>query len=129
NTCKIDLCHVVSIRACTDPLYGHRLVGYFSCFLVVRDLHSFPTRRSSDLLNLTTKEVLCSWMTIIAIATTDLKILMFQVKINKEDRKSTRLNSSHVSNSYAVFCLKKKNNTDALDRHELGNQLSQRRIT
>src|SRR5699024_12210678 len=26
------------------------------------------------------------------------------------DRKSTRLNSSHVSSSYAVFCLKKKNN-------------------
>src|SRR5690606_40858442 len=25
-----------------------------------------------------------------------------------EDRKSTRLNSSHVKNSYAVFCLKKK---------------------
>src|SRR5437660_1871552 len=25
------------------------------------------------------------------------------------DRKSTRLNSSHVANSYAVFCLKKKN--------------------
>src|SRR5699024_11942816 len=25
------------------------------------------------------------------------------------DRKSTRLNSSHVSSSYAVFCLKKKN--------------------
>src|SRR5690625_6148692 len=25
-----------------------------------------------------------------------------------EDRKSTRLNSSHVANSYAVFCLKKK---------------------
>src|SRR5699024_2340198 len=28
---------------------------------------------------------------------------------NKPDRKSTRLNSSHVSISYAVFCLKKKN--------------------
>src|SRR3989442_7978446 len=26
-----------------------------------------------------------------------------------EDRKSTRLNSSHVRISYAVFCLKKKN--------------------
>src|SRR6266850_2695324 len=26
-----------------------------------------------------------------------------------EDRKSTRLNSSHRVNSYAVFCLKKKN--------------------
>src|SRR5690348_18070653 len=28
-----------------------------------------------------------------------------------KDRKSTRLNSSHPSISYAVFCLKKKNNT------------------
>src|SRR5690348_17628727 len=28
-----------------------------------------------------------------------------------EDRKSTRLNSSHPSNSYAVFSLKKKNET------------------
>src|SRR5699024_11573710 len=30
--------------------------------------------------------------------------------ISTEDRKSTRLNSSHVSISYAVFCLKKKIN-------------------
>src|SRR5438067_13110048 len=29
----------------------------------------------------------------------------------QRDRKSTRLNSSHVSISYAVFCLKKKKNT------------------
>src|SRR5438045_7577796 len=28
-----------------------------------------------------------------------------------EDRKSTRLNSSHLGISYAVFCLKKKNKT------------------
>src|SRR3712207_7694966 len=28
-----------------------------------------------------------------------------------EDRKSTRLNSSHANISYAVFCLKKKNKT------------------
>src|SRR5690625_6503975 len=28
-----------------------------------------------------------------------------------QDRKSTRLNSSHVAISYAVFCLKKKNKT------------------
>src|SRR5205807_8749871 len=27
---------------------------------------------------------------------------------NDEDRKSTRLNSSHLVSSYAVFCLKKK---------------------
>src|SRR5439155_11241714 len=30
----------------------------------------------------------------------------------RRDRKSTRLNSSHVANSYAVFCLKKKNEFD-----------------
>src|SRR5699024_11944327 len=30
--------------------------------------------------------------------------------VNFGDRKSTRLNSSHVSISYAVFCLKKKKN-------------------
>src|SRR2546430_13346921 len=29
------------------------------------------------------------------------------------DRKSTRLNSSHSQISYAVFCLKKKNNNEA----------------
>src|SRR5258705_1305404 len=30
---------------------------------------------------------------------------------NKGDRKSTRLNSSHLGISYAVFCLKKKRNS------------------
>src|SRR5438874_13562449 len=30
------------------------------------------------------------------------------------DRKSTRLNSSHVESSYAVFCLKKKRATPAI---------------
>src|SRR5690625_295035 len=30
----------------------------------------------------------------------------------RPDRKSTRLNSSHVANSYAVFCLKKKTKKD-----------------
>src|SRR5690625_1420250 len=32
-------------------------------------------------------------------------------RLNKIDRKSTRLNSSHVAISYAVFCLKKKKHT------------------
>src|SRR5437868_11479396 len=33
---------------------------------------------------------------------------LYRVDIFDKDRKSTRLNSSHVSISYAVFCLKKK---------------------
>src|SRR5947209_10405532 len=32
---------------------------------------------------------------------------------SRRDRKSTRLNSSHANISYAVFCLKKKNDTPA----------------
>src|SRR5262245_64319433 len=35
-----------------------------------------------------------------------------------EDRKSTRLNSSHLGISYAVFCLKKKKQTTAIKRHQ-----------
>src|SRR3712207_7077424 len=31
------------------------------------------------------------------------------VRAQQQDRKSTRLNSSHANISYAVFCLKKKN--------------------
>src|SRR5690625_5391642 len=34
-----------------------------------------------------------------------------QQERSQQDRKSTRLNSSHVAISYAVFCLKKKNKT------------------
>src|SRR3712207_8599355 len=32
----------------------------------------------------------------------------FSTELETEDRKSTRLNSSHANISYAVFCLKKK---------------------
>src|SRR5439155_11857085 len=42
------------------------------------------------------------------------------------DRKSTRLNSSHVAISYAVFCLKKKKTTRSHPRYlklEKNNQL------
>src|SRR5207302_9176681 len=82
-----------------------------------RDLHSFPTRRSSDLRDFVA--LLCLVAAIrprygIRSASTrtvwpDLaqsgSLLRFPIP---EDRKSTRLNSSHVKISYAVFCLKKK---------------------
>src|SRR3712207_7878791 len=43
----------------------------------------------------------------------DLRPSAFDLRptIGREDRKSTRLNSSHANISYAVFCLKKKNIT------------------
>src|SRR2546430_15373800 len=37
--------------------------------------------------------------------------------IDRSDRKSTRLNSSHSQISYAVFCLKKKKNVQTHNRH------------
>src|SRR2546426_3632477 len=46
--------------------------------------------------------------------------LYCQVRFGQTDRKSTRLNSSHLVISYAVFCLKKKkknNNNHDTDQH------------
>src|SRR3989442_9620950 len=43
------------------------------------------------------------------------------------DRKSTRLNSSHVRISYAVFCLKKKKKTRALVNLSSGSDGGRRR--
>src|SRR5690606_40505576 len=41
--------------------------------------------------------------------TVQAELVEVEVSEEEEDRKSTRLNSSHVKISYAVFCLKKKN--------------------
>src|SRR5690348_18098949 len=38
----------------------------------------------------------------------DMHIMLMYILLCIQDRKSTRLNSSHPSISYAVFCLKKK---------------------
>src|SRR6266571_3899151 len=39
----------------------------------------------------------------------------------RRDRKSTRLNSSHMSISYAVFCLKQKNKASRQVRRQIAN--------
>src|SRR5437868_7662523 len=67
----------------------------------------FPTRRSSDLIASDSVSAISqsggSWtQTVIPVGKGPEGIDL------SPDRKSTRLNSSHVSISYAVFCLKKK---------------------
>src|SRR2546426_5671876 len=42
-----------------------------------------------------------------------------------EDRKSTRLNSSHLVISYAVFCLKKKNRPHHIVEHDPASRRDQ----
>src|SRR5437870_10552666 len=80
--------------------------------------HSFPTRRSSDLIPWI--ESLWAWIPAIFDSmranssrrsdTSPPKMLPCPWASSVEkDRKSTRLNSSHVATSYAVFGLKKKN--------------------
>src|SRR5690606_40841916 len=112
-----------------------------------RHLHSFPTRRSSDLATIMAIVIITGFILnrstnlFNSLAISALIILLLNPKelfnpgfqlsfsavlgiailyppINKTinkfnhksklDRKSTRLNSSHVKISYAVFCLKKK---------------------
>src|SRR5207249_12284510 len=65
-------------------------------------LHSFPTRRSSDLSRAASPSRRCR--RIPSRSSSSQRRSVGQ----RRDRKSTRLNSSHVSISYAVFCLKKK---------------------
>src|SRR3712207_8748930 len=48
----------------------------------------------------------------LAVMLIDKTVAPFTLLIGP-DRKSTRLNSSHANISYAVFCLKKKKNTNA----------------
>src|SRR5690606_41764458 len=91
------------LRAC---FFFHRSADH-------RALHSFPTRRSSD-LNSFIKPVIkptlsefCTKLTGISQQDVD-SVPTFKDAITALDRKSTRLNSSHVKISYAVFCLKKK---------------------
>src|SRR5437762_14302596 len=72
------------------------------------DLHSFPTRRSSDLpVAVHPSHVPASGDPADLPARGHQDALLLEPADG--DRKSTRLNSSHRCISYAVFCLKKKN--------------------
>src|SRR5690606_41452783 len=83
-----------------------------------RALPSFPTRRSSDLRNRSTsrrlpREARKTRSSSISVSPRAQnshcwKMPASSVPQDPQDRKSTRLNSSHVKISYAVFCLKKK---------------------
>src|SRR5690606_39787415 len=106
-----------------DPLYQ-------STIRDPRHPQSFPTRRSSDLQdleaysNLDPKTKYPARIQLIGSVLDENGLADVQcqfinsnmnlvpgtyMNVDIADRKSTRLNSSHVKISYAVFCLKKKN--------------------
>src|SRR5438309_7922820 len=77
------------------------------------DLYSFPTRRSSD-LTLQARPEVFEAIGVDRAVHVGFGVVDHRVNVPAlahaviRDRKSTRLNSSHSSSSYAVFCLKKK---------------------
>src|SRR5690242_21345700 len=83
-----------------------------------RDLHSFPTRRSSDLAlarredRRLVEEVGELRAREAGGAARDVgEVDALHLDRPRVDRKSTRLNSSHMSTSYAGFCLHKKSSS------------------
>src|SRR5690606_41647355 len=103
-------CSISSLSACHLPLLRSVLLLslFYYCHPPPPDLPSFPTRRSSDL---STPGALSSAAadpaTSLPPSSSEGAICSLMLR-PREDRKSTRLNSSHVKISYAVFCLKKK---------------------
>src|SRR5262245_62617413 len=106
--------------SCFVPCYGDPL-----------DLHSFPTRRSSDLaipgfllprvqnhrrLGPTTRDSMGGISR--SDPSGDKTAGRQRSRQGAVDRKSTRLNSSHLGISYAVFCLKKKNKKSILKQQQ-----------
>src|SRR5437773_9088369 len=84
---------------------------FFSCSTAHRNLHSFPTRRSSDLPlahRLAARVRQLGGDGGVGSLGVDRVRLGGELDAHRRDRKSTRLNSSHITISYAVFCLKKK---------------------
>src|SRR5688500_19796699 len=97
-------------------ILAHCICFFFHSYAAHRVLLSFPTRRSSDLQQ----------QRVLAAGDRRPSLLLGrrrrrerraepfphgrreQVEHHPVDRKSTRLNSSHLVISYAVFCLKKK---------------------
>src|SRR5699024_11616285 len=82
-----------------DPYLADTLTTYFPSPLrterFAEGVHSHPLSKEIIVNQVVNQMVNRSGMT-------------FAFRVNEEDRKSTRLNSSHVSISYAVFCLRKK---------------------
>src|SRR5256885_3675805 len=96
-----------------DGIRDYKVTGVQTCALPI-------WRRVVKVLKLSAQGLPQSWITLeqaaLHYAADDVRwesggeVACFRGGHNAVDRKSTRLNSSHLVISYAVFCLKKKKN-------------------
>src|SRR5438552_12772849 len=97
-------------------IFLHLILFFFFFFLMIRPpprSTPFPTRRSSDLRRVRFRTLGCYPLSgAIESGATSVEEIIDEMLLSRsserQDRKSTRLNSSHQIISYAVFCLKKK---------------------
>src|SRR5699024_12243806 len=98
QTSDPHLTHTLSLHDAL-PIYEHRQTLLFSATF------------SQDIMNLAsrwTKDAVVVEVAPDHVTTETVEQKVYIAETEQKDRKSTRLNSSHVSISYAVFCLKKK---------------------
>src|SRR5689334_24190712 len=92
------------------------LFPYTTLFRSVRDLDS---TNGTKIDNTRIREAMVQPGSVLKVGEVDIQFKPTVHRVLSIDRKSTRLNSSHSSISYAVFCLKKKNNTKPHHRYHI----------
>src|SRR5206468_8099745 len=119
----------LSVRVVASAASALPSFFFFYCSGDHRALHSFPTRRSSDLLRHRLAQLARARhqhaLDVVAGRPHPLQVPAQGPAggDNVKDRKSTRLNSSHDQISYAVFCLKKKKNQKSLTLQRTSSQI------
>src|SRR5690625_6990853 len=110
---------IVALTAYTAPFA--RLLDGALDMILVGDSTAMVGYAMDDTLSITVEQMTAHGKAVVrstqqACVVIDMPFGSFQESPEqafREDRKSTRLNSSHVAISYAVFCLKKKNSNIA----------------
>src|SRR2546426_5826490 len=78
-------------------------------FYVVAGTLSSQNREVNTARNQVASSILCKFLEGFSLPGAETPQGIYTKYLTLQDRKSTRLNSSHLVISYAVFCLKKKN--------------------
>src|SRR5206468_10335317 len=118
----------IDIRHTHAELVSPSAVAILS-YSPLKDLHSFPTRRSSDLMpqKRKTRRSFMGWelARLVSRAGGPSRVCRgFPARdtnlASSQDRKSTRLNSSHDQIAHAVPCVKKNQPLEIRHGHQVG---------